>query len=222
MATGDQPPWPTNNTSAATTGGIPPAPSDTSEELLEHNPFIPGDGNTSATAATTSAAGPSTSHETQRETSQRRELARVGKISNFLNKPEPYTGVGVERFQEWTTWSRRMKNYLSTVNVHYERLMDFAEAATEPITSLRTTSTFPTLTIEDLESLSVDLRQVLTSYTTSNAAVRLASFSEQTSIGFELWRLMSHEYQLRTHDVSRKLLCDIMNFKFNTPSKPKK
>ena len=196
-----QPPW-GDSTSRLPSAQPQPAASDTSEELLEEP------------SAAQTLRNDTTSYG-MTTVQERRELMRVGRITGFLEKPKLYSGEGPERFAEWTTWSRKMRNHLGSFNFHYEKLIELAEQATEPITELKTTPTFPTLTVEDLQNLSVDLRQVLTSFMTSNAAVLLESFMERTSNGFELWRLMNQEYRLRTTDTSRKLLREIINYAFN-------
>ena len=148
-------------------------------------------------------------------TEQRPEVYRVSRISGFLEKPTKYTGSGPERFIEFTTWSRRLRSYLSTVNAHYPKLMDCAEKATEPIGEEGYIPT-DTLTTTDLRYLANDLRMTLESYTTGTAAAVIESWLETTDNGFELWRLLCKKYRQTTLELSRSLLQQVHNFEFDT------
>ena len=64
------------------------------------------------------------------DTSRRRpELYRVARISNFLAKPETFSGTGHERFHDFELWGKKLKSYLSTVDPHYETMMNIAQTS---------------------------------------------------------------------------------------------
>ncbi len=143
-------------------------------------------------------------------------LDRVTKISGFLQKPPIFSGQGATRFEDWEQWTRKLKFYLATVNPEYERLLNYAEQSTTPIASNNyAPSHLDTLTTDEMKIMSADVRQTLFSFTTGAALVKLNAYSEKTTDGFELWRLLAVDFKMKDRDKARKLLRDIMAYHFD-------
>ncbi len=63
----------------------------------------------------------SAEQERGRDTTPRRsDLYRVNRVQGLLEKPKQFSGTGPTRYSDFRTWSRKLKGYLSTINVHYE------------------------------------------------------------------------------------------------------
>ena len=146
----------------------------------------------------------------------RAPLERVTRISGFLQKPPVFTGSGPTKHEDYELWARKIKFYLSTVNPEYERLLDYAESSATPIVSQNyEPSDTDTFTKEEMKVMAADIRQTMFSFTTGAALVKLNAYSERTTDGFELWRVLSADYRLRDRDKAGKLLRDIMAYSFD-------
>jgi hypothetical protein len=107
-----------------------------------------------------------------------------------------------------------LKAYLITVNPYYQQLMSEAEKRESPIDPANYAND-GTLSKQEMLYLAADLVQILLSYTEGDAASSLQYYLESTNDGFELWRRLHKDYAQREKDQARRLLQQIMLFRWD-------